>query len=103
MSAKAAAIPSSSCLPRTRLARTATTPASSFAPASFIAAAGGVALASLGVLLWMIFAGPGYMGYGASLLWTGAKETAQPLYALSVAPGDVAVRRNSDQLITAVR
>ena len=58
-------------------------------------------LGCLGVLLWMIFAAPGYFGYGASLLWTGEKKMEQPLYALNVAPGNVAVRRNSDQLITA--
>ena len=44
-------------------------------------------------------AGPGYLGYGASLLWTGPK--AVPLYDIKVTPGDVAVRRNADQLITA--
>jgi hypothetical protein len=54
-----------------------------------------------GVLLWMIAAGPGYLGYGASLLWTGPKQNATPLYEIRVAPGDAAVRRNSDQLVTA--
>ena len=47
----------------------------------------------------MIAAGPGYLGYGASLLWTNAN--AAPLYAIAVTPGNVTVRRNSDQLITA--
>src|SRR5262249_18524547 len=42
-----------------------------------------------------------YLGYGASLLWTGPKNNAAPLYSLVVTPGDAAVRRNSDQLITA--
>ncbi|HEY6375642.1 MAG TPA: hypothetical protein VIX90_08975, partial [Edaphobacter sp.] len=54
-----------------------------------------------GVLLWMIAAGPGYMGYGASLLWTGPKKNVAPLYEIRVTPGDAAVRRNSDQLVTA--
>jgi len=54
-----------------------------------------------GVLTWMITAGPGYMGYGASLLWTGQKKDAAPLYEIRVTPGDAAVRRNSDQLVTA--
>src|ERR1700755_1581955 len=49
----------------------------------------------------MIAAGPGYMVYGASLLWTGPKKNAAPMYAISVTPGDATVRRNSDQLITA--
>jgi len=53
------------------------------------------------VLVWTIAAGPGYLGYGASLLWTGAKKNATPFYLIVVTPGDVAVRRNSDQLITA--
>ena len=32
----------------------------------------GIGVASLAVLVWMIVAGPGYLGYGAALLWTGA-------------------------------
>jgi hypothetical protein len=62
----------------------------------FLAGAG---LACVAVLVWLVTAGPGYLGYGASLLWTGPK--AQPLYDIKVTPGDVAVRRNADQLITA--
>jgi hypothetical protein len=54
-----------------------------------------------GVLTWMIAAGPGYLGYGASLLWTGPKKNTAPLYEIRVTPGDAAVRRNSDQLVTA--
>ena len=70
-------------------------------PEKRLFAMGGTGLACLAVLIWMIAAGPGYLGYGASLLWTGPKINAAPLYALSVAPGNVTVRRNSDQLITA--
>ncbi len=62
----------------------------------FLAGAG---LACVAVLIWLVTAGPGYLGYGASLLWTGPK--AAPLYDIKVTPGDVAVRRNADQLITA--
>lgn len=61
----------------------------------------GVGVACVGVLAWMVFAGPGYLGYGASLLWTGPKPNAAPLYEIRVTPGDAAVRRNSDQLVTA--
>jgi hypothetical protein len=61
----------------------------------------GAGVACLGVLAWTIAAGPGYLGYGASLLWTGAKKNATPFYSIAVTPGDVVVRRNSDQLITA--
>jgi hypothetical protein len=56
-------------------------------------------LACLVVLAWIIAAGPGYLGYGASLLWTNGH--AAPLYTIAVTPGNVTVRRNSDQLITA--
>jgi hypothetical protein len=62
----------------------------------FLAGAGAACFV---VLIWLVAAGPGYLGYGASLLWTGPKAT--PLYDIRVTPGDVAVRRNSDQLITA--
>jgi hypothetical protein len=64
-------------------------------------ALGGAGAACLIVLVWMIAAGPGYLGYGASLLWTGPPKNSQPFYSISVTPGNVAVRRNSDQLITA--
>jgi len=61
----------------------------------------GIGAASVAVLVWMIAAAPGYMGYGASLLWTGPKHDVAPLYEIKVTPGDQAVRRNSDQLVTA--
>jgi len=61
----------------------------------------GIGVASLGVLIWTITAGPGYLGYGASLLWTGAHAGASPLYDIHVSPGDVSVRRNADELVTA--
>lgn len=64
-------------------------------------ALGGAGAACLIVLVWLIAAGPGYMGYGASLLWTGPPKNSQPYYAISVTPGNLTVRRNSDQLITA--
>ncbi|HEX8892002.1 MAG TPA: hypothetical protein VF783_01695, partial [Terriglobales bacterium] len=70
-------------------------------PGNRLFALGGVGAASLIVLIWMIVAGPGYLGYGASLLWSGPKKNAPPLYAISINPGSVTVRRNSDQLITA--
>jgi hypothetical protein len=73
----------------------------SLVPKNRLLALAGGGVACLGVLLWIIAAGPGYMGYGASLLWTGPKANAAPLYAIAVAPGNVTVRRNSDQLITA--
>jgi hypothetical protein len=81
------------------LARTQHSHPSSLVPDHRLFALGGVGLASLGVLVWMIAAAPGYVGFGASLLWTNRK--AAPLYTITVTPGDVTVRRNSDQLITA--
>lgn len=62
---------------------------------------GGTGLACLAGLVWMIIAGPGYMGYGASLLWTGAKRNVAPIYGITVKPGNHTVWRNSNQLITA--
>ena len=53
-------------------------------------------------LIWMIAAGPGYWGYGASLLWTGtADANKRPLYWIDVRPGNKTIRRRSDQAITA--
>jgi len=73
-----------------------------FAHSQLLYGALGVAVAALGVLVWLITAGPGYWGYGASLLWTGsANPGKKPLYSLTVAPGDKTIRRKSDQMITA--
>jgi hypothetical protein len=76
-------------------------PPTQLAPQGRLLVLMGVGVACIGVLLWMVFAGPGYLGYGASLLWTGPKPNAAPLYEIRVTPGDAAVRRNSDQLVTA--
>ncbi len=62
----------------------------------------GTGAASLAVLVWMILAGPGYLGHGAALLWAVSPRTGSaPFYDLRVTPGDAAVRRNADQIITA--
>jgi hypothetical protein len=61
----------------------------------------GIGVASLGVLVWLILAGPGYLGYGAALLWAG-DAGATPLYDLHVNPGNAVVRRNADLLVTAL-
>ncbi len=60
--------------------------------------AGAVALV---VLVWMIMSGPGYLGYGASLLWAGERNNDSPLYDLHVSPGNATVRRNTDQMVMA--
>jgi hypothetical protein len=61
--------------------------------------AGGVAAG--GFLLWLALSGPGYLGYGTSLLWAGAARTGKPLYDIRVVPGDHKVRRGADQLVSA--
>jgi hypothetical protein len=81
------------------LARTRHAQPSSLVPDNRLFALGGAGVACIAVLAWMIAAGPGFLGYGASLLWTGSHTP--PLYTISVTPGDITVRRNSDQLITA--
>ncbi len=61
----------------------------------------GAGFACLAVLVWLVVAGPGYLGYGSSLLWTGPRKNVAPLYSIAVVPGNITVRRNSDQLIQA--
>src|SRR5438093_4442266 len=54
------------------------------------------------VLLWLGMAGPGFWGYGTSLLWAGPpKAGVHAFYDIVVQPGDRTVRKKSDQLITA--
>jgi len=67
-------------------------------------AVGGLSAAAAGIggLLWLILAGPGFLGHGASLLWGGTpKSGAASFYSIVVQPGDQKVRRGSDQLISA--
>ena len=57
---------------------------------------------AVAVLMWLIYAGPGYLGYGTSLLWAGApKSGVHAFYDIAVTPGDRTVRRKADQLVTA--
>ncbi|MGD1097884.1 MAG: hypothetical protein ABSB35_38585, partial [Bryobacteraceae bacterium] len=70
-------------------------PKSIFAFATSAGAAGAV-------LLWLILAGPGYFGYGASLLWAGLpKAGTANFYDITVDPGNKLVRRRADQMVTA--
>ncbi|HTT65299.1 MAG TPA: hypothetical protein VMG35_25800 [Bryobacteraceae bacterium] len=65
---------------------------------SFLSAAAG----SVVVLIWLGAAGPGFLGYGTSLLWGRLpKGELAPYYDISVTPGNRTVRRLADQLITA--
>ncbi len=66
--------------------------------AAFLAAG----VAAVAVLIWLAAAGPGFLGYGSSLLWAGnAKVGKTPFYEIVVTPGNQTVRRGGDQLVTA--
>ncbi len=72
------------------------------APAARLAGFSAASVGALGLLLWLILAGPGYFGHGANLLWAGApKGDLRSFYDIKVSPGDATVRRKSDQLVTA--
>src|ERR1700729_4356443 len=60
----------------------------------------GAGVGAVAILIWMIAAGPGFMGYGASLLWTGPHHDKPSLYELRVAPGDAVVRRHADEMVS---
>jgi hypothetical protein len=60
----------------------------------------GTGVGAFAMLVWLIAAGPGFLGYGASLLWTGPHKPA--LYDLRVTPGDAVVRRHADQMVSAI-
>jgi hypothetical protein len=63
------------------------------------ASAGALAVA---LLLWLAVSGPGFLGYGTSLLWGAIPRNGfQPFYDVQVQPGNHTVRRKSDQLVTA--
>ncbi len=72
------------------------------APTGSLVGLFGCGMAAAALLFWLIAAGPGYWGYGASLLWTGSANAGKrPLYDIGVQPGDKTIRRKTDQLITA--
>lgn len=55
------------------------------------------------VLIYLVFVGPGFFGYGTQLLWGsyGHDGSNKPLYNISVQPGSKTIRRKSDQMISA--
>jgi hypothetical protein len=61
----------------------------------------GFGSAALAVLLWLVLAAPGFIGYGAALVWRGSAAGLAPFYNIKVSPGDASVRRNTDELVTA--
>ena len=72
------------------------------APAKWIAAFGAAAGAAVTVLIWLIFAGPGFLGYGSALLWGNTPRAGtHPLRDILVEPGNATVRRHADERIRA--
>ena len=60
------------------------------------------ALAAMMALIWLGVSGPGFLGYGTSLLWGGIpKGEMRPFYAVKVTPGNLTIRKRADQVITA--
>ena len=59
------------------------------------------AFACLGVLIWMVIAGPGFWGYGAARLWAVSSHAPAAFYDIQVTPGDAAIRRDATQTVTA--
>ncbi len=69
---------------------------------SIFAFATGTGAASA-ALIWMILAGPGFLGYGAKLLWAGAPKSGNEtaFYDIQVQPGNKRVRRKDDVPVSA--
>jgi hypothetical protein len=55
-------------------------------------------LAALALLVWLIVGAPGFLGYGAALIWRGSGANLLPFYSVKVLPGDASVRRNTNRL-----
>ena len=67
-----------------------------------IASFASLGAAAVMVLVWLGVSGPGFLGYGTSLLWGGLpKEDRKPFYSVKVEPGNKIIRRRSDQVVTA--
>ncbi len=71
-------------------------------PKSIFAFATGAGAAGA-ILLWLILAGPGFLGFGANLLWAGTPRSGVGAlyYDIQVSPGNKLVRRRDDVPITA--
>ncbi|MDQ2899286.1 MAG: hypothetical protein M3Y07_05725, partial [Acidobacteriota bacterium] len=67
-----------------------------------IASLASIGAAAVLVLIWLGVSGPGFLGYGTSLLWGGVpKEDRKPFYSVRAEPGNKIIRRRSDQMVTA--
>ncbi len=83
-----------------KVANTADTEA--MAPKSWIVSFASAGAAAVAILLWLGLAGPGYLGYGTSLLWGGyTHDERKPIYNIAVTPGNGTIRRRSDLRVTA--
>ena len=71
------------------------------APRKRILSFASAGLIALAVLLWLGTSGPGFLGYGTSLLWGAIPRNQMPFYEVQVQPGNHTIRRKSDQLVTA--
>ncbi len=72
------------------------------AKSSWIVSFCSAALAAMIALIWLGISGPGFLGYGTSLLWGGLpKGEMKPFYAVKVDPGNKTIRKRADQVITA--
>ena len=61
-----------------------------------------LAAVAASILIWLLFWGPGVFGTGAALLWGSyPKDSAKPIYSITVEPGSKTIRRKSDVVITA--
>jgi hypothetical protein len=71
-------------------------------PKSIFAFATGAGAAGA-VLLWLILGGPGFLGFGANLLWAGTPKSGvgAAYYDIQVTPGSKTVKRKWDVPITA--
>src|SRR5262249_16276433 len=78
------------------------TQAKNIAKTAWIFSFSSAAVAAALILLWLGFSGPGFLGYGTSLLWGGLpKGEMNPYYPVKVQPGNKTIRKRADQLITA--
>src|SRR5581483_7109299 len=69
---------------------------------SWIASFATAAACAILALVWLATSGPGFLGYGTSLLWGALpKNGVSPFYDIQVQPGSRTVRKRSDQIITA--
>lgn len=71
-------------------------------PAGWIIGLSTAAGAAATALLWLVFAGPGFLGYGSALLWGNTPRTdLYPARTILVQPGNLTLRRKAGLQVTA--